>query len=101
MVRSPEDRRGLPARSRCIAAVMASRSSPSLILSWFLGGAGTGEAGSLVPVGGVTEEGDPLFEPFTQRGGGERAGDFCLKLGDLHAEPADVGVGPSDVRAGR
>lgn len=32
---------------------------------------------------------------------GERVRDFGLKLGDLLAEPADVGVGPGDVCAGR
>jgi hypothetical protein len=53
---------------------MAVRSS-SLISGGFLGVEGTGEAGTVVPFGGGAEEGDALFEPFAERGGGERAGD--------------------------
>jgi hypothetical protein len=84
----PDDLRGLPTSSRCIASVMALRSS-SLVIA---GSARGDDPGLVVPLRDRLQCGDPLPQPLTEWDGGQRAGDLLGELGDLFAELPDVCV---------
>lgn len=86
-----------PANNRCMAAVMARRSSSSVNVGLLA----AGDAGSLMLLDERVQVGYALTEAFTQRHRGGRLDDFFAEPGDLAAQCSDVGVGARDVRAGR